>query len=422
MRAKLDALFASDGYRRLLRWAALPVTDRRWGVTLAAVALGFGLFVGVALGPGSTNGLATEVAQIVEEEAPAVASAEAEAEGGEGSGEAEAGGFEEEEESFDVEESFSEEGFEEAGFEFAEEEESEPFAEQTPTRAPAEPEPEDEGGEEEGQTVPAAGTVVHANPAAGSYALVEQGGTLAAVHAKKLPSAGTQVSVPVRTLANGTFVEAGPRKKTGTKASASFSGIVTYVDADPAAAAYSVSKRGVSLLVRVHPDPTGAAPALPAVGAYATVTAAIEAVPPTPPPAAPAPDPAAPPAPLCDGQPLAPPAPPQPTANLWQTELDADGVPFAYSDFAGIVTAVCPGEGRLFLSADDMREGSADVALTVPKSISTKKLKPGDSVTATAEIGEGGVLTLKGLASDEQTKGADDAKATQGDLVNHNEE
>jgi hypothetical protein len=417
----LNELFASDGYRRLLRWAALPLTDRRWGATLAAVALGFGLFVGVALGPG-TAGTFAGVAQIIEEEEPPVeASAEVESEGGEESEAAETGGFEEEE--FSGEESLSEEGFEEAGFEFAEEEASEPFAEQTPTRTAAETEPEDEGGSEAGQTVTATGTVAHANPAAGSYALVEQGGALAAIHAKQLPLAGTQVSVPVRALANGTFVEAGPRKRTGTKPSAKFSGIVTYVDADPAAPAYSVSKRGISLLVKVHPDPTGAPPVLPALGAYATVTAAIEAIPaPTVPPVAPAPDPAAPPAPLCDGQPLAPPPVPPPASSLWQTELDADGVPFSYSDLAGVVTAVCPAEGKLFLSADDIREAGADLAVTVPKSISTKKLKPGDSVTATVEISTDGTLTLKGLASDEKTKGADDAKATQGDLVNHNEE
>jgi hypothetical protein len=417
---RLNGLFASDGYRRLLRWAALPLTDRRWGATLAAVALGFGLFVGVALGPGTNNSLATGAVQVIEEMPIVDVGGEAEEAAGEPEEEVEnteTGDFEEEE-SFGGEESFSEESFE-----FTEEEESEPFAEATPTRTPAETEPEDEGGEEEGQAVPAAGTVVHANPAAGSYALVEQGGTLAAIHAKKLPAAGTQVSVPVRALANGTFVEAGARKKTGTKPSAEFSGIVTYVDADPAAPAYSVSKRGVSLLIRVHPDPTGAVPALPALGAYATVTAALEAIPvPATAPVEPTPPPEAPPAPLCDGQPLAPLAPPQPAATLWQAEVDADGVPFAYSDLAGILTAVCPAEGKLFLSADDMREAGADIVVSVPKSISTKKLKPGDSVTATADIGADGTLTLKGLASDEKTKGADDAKATQGDLVNHNEE
>ncbi len=36
-----------------MRWAALPVIDRRWTAPLSAIALGFGLFVGVAIGPGT---------------------------------------------------------------------------------------------------------------------------------------------------------------------------------------------------------------------------------------------------------------------------------------------------------------------------------------------------------------------------------
>ena len=36
-----------------LRWAALPMIDRRWTAPMSAVALGFGLFVGVAIGPGT---------------------------------------------------------------------------------------------------------------------------------------------------------------------------------------------------------------------------------------------------------------------------------------------------------------------------------------------------------------------------------
>ncbi len=35
-----------------VRWAALPITDRRWTAPFAAIALGFGLFIGVAIGPG----------------------------------------------------------------------------------------------------------------------------------------------------------------------------------------------------------------------------------------------------------------------------------------------------------------------------------------------------------------------------------
>ena len=44
----------ADGLRfASLRWAALPIIDRRWTAPLSAIALGFGLFVGVAIGPGT---------------------------------------------------------------------------------------------------------------------------------------------------------------------------------------------------------------------------------------------------------------------------------------------------------------------------------------------------------------------------------
>jgi hypothetical protein len=49
-----------------LRWAALIVTDRRWAAPLSALALGFGLFVGVAIGPSTAGSLATGGAQIIE--------------------------------------------------------------------------------------------------------------------------------------------------------------------------------------------------------------------------------------------------------------------------------------------------------------------------------------------------------------------
>jgi hypothetical protein len=53
------------GYRQVLRWVALPVTNRRWAAPLSALALGFGLFVGVAIGPSAAGTLATG-AQIIE--------------------------------------------------------------------------------------------------------------------------------------------------------------------------------------------------------------------------------------------------------------------------------------------------------------------------------------------------------------------
>ena len=80
----------------------------------------------------------------------------------------------------------------------------------------------------------------------------------------------------MRRLANGTFAEDGkPSSEKQLSKVTSFRGGVTYVDADPAAPAYTVSTRGASLLVHTKPDPSGAAPELPAIGAYVTVTAQI---------------------------------------------------------------------------------------------------------------------------------------------------
>lgn len=404
--------------RLLLRAAALPVTDRRWAAPLCAAALGLGLFAGVAIGPGTSGSFATGVPPVVE--LPALlGSSEGD---GEGRG-AEAGGAEGE--------ALAEAGEEESGEAFPEEASASAFEASFPEEEapaePAEPSPpveeaptEEKEAEEPAQTI--AGLVVHANPAAGSYTVVETGGLPSAVHAAKLPAPGTKVVVPVRTLANGTLAEDGKRKQTGKRPGAVIAGIVTFVDPDPAAPAYAVSKRGFSMLIRVRPDPAGAAPTLPQLGAYATVTVEIEkplagaGLPPAAVPTEPAAVPA-PPADPCAPDPAQPVVVPAPAAILWQQEIDADGAPFASSDLAGIVTAICPEEAKLALSGDDLRQAGQDVVLDVPSTIDLGGLELGDSVAATAAIEADGGLRLTGLASDERTKGADDAKAAQGDLV-----
>jgi hypothetical protein len=404
----------------LLRAAALPVTDRRWAAPLCAAALGLGLFAGVAIGPGASGTYATGVPPVIELPGLLGGGGQGHGERGEaagGQGEAFAAGGEGESGEAIPEEAGS------SAFEASFPEEEAP--EEETSQAPPEKEAptDDPEAEEPAQTI--AGLVVHANPAAGSYTVVEAGGLLSAVHAAKLPAPGTKVTVPVRTLANGTFAEDGKRKGTGRRASATVAGIVTFVDADPAAPAYAVSKRGVSMLIRVRPDPAGAAPTLPALGAYATVSVEIEkplAGAGLPPAAAPAPGEAvvapAPPAdPTCAPDPAQPVTVPAPPAILWQQKLDADGAPFASGDFAGVVTAICAGEGELALSGDDLRQAGEDILFAVPKTIDIGALEVGDSVAATAAIETDGTLRLSGLASDERVKGADDAKAAQGELA-----
>ena len=258
------------GYRRLLRWASLPVTDRRWAAPLAAIALGFGIFAGVAIGPGAAGTLATGAPQVIE--IPDLSGSADEGSGGGGEAAPPIAAAPESSESLIGEEESSasfapvapleEEAFESAGAE----EESAPAAAPKEEKEPAQPEEQE-----------LTGTVVHVNPAASSYTVAETGGVMSAVHAGKLPAPGIAVEVPIKALANGTLGEAGTRRKTAGKAVAELAGIVTFVKADPAAPAYAISNRGSSVLVHVQPDPSGALSPLPVLGAYATVQVAIEA-------------------------------------------------------------------------------------------------------------------------------------------------
>lgn len=376
-------LLRAQTAERLMRWAALPIADRRWAAPLSAVALGFGLFVGVVVGPG-TAGTFAGGAEVIE--IPGGGNEGGETGGpvaGRGSELATSGG--------------------KGGALLAEEP---AFAEPQPTLTPpeggesrmreaespqegAEPAaPKEEKDEAESEAPQLVGVVVHVNEAAGSYTVAEEGGVMSAVHAAKRPALGSEVEVPVRSLANGTLAEAGRRKATGHVEATTLAGIVSFVSADPAAPAYAVSNRGTSLLVRVHPDPSGVPAQLPALGAYATVTAQIEK-----------------------------PQAGVSAGGLWQSALSSGGAPFTHVDLEGIVAAVYPETAQLAISADDLRAAGQDLLLAVPPSIDVSKLLAGESVLAGADIGAGGALALTGLAGDGHLEGADDKSLTQGDLV-----
>jgi hypothetical protein len=351
-----------DLANRILHSFSLVVTDRRWAAPLSAGALGFGIFAGVAIGPSAAGTIAgtSPIVELVgggDESSPETSE-------GEGLGGALAGGTLEAPPLAPIEPA--------------------PLAPAPEAEAPAPKSPppsKEEPAEEEGTEL--TGTVVHANDAAGSYALTIKGGELVPVHAAALPTPGTKLTVIAKQLANGSFGEGEKPKRTGKATEAELKGVVTYVDPDPADPAYTLSGRGASLLVHVDPDPSGAVPQLPVVGAYAMVTAAIE-----------------------------------PDGKLRQREIEIEDVsPATYLDLAGIVGEAPPETNQLLLSADDIRESEADLTLTVPAKIDTKKLKPGDSYFATAEVQPDGSLALKGIASDEHRKGADDGTEAQGDLT-----
>lgn len=378
----MKRLLKSRPVDQALRAAALVVTDRRWAAPLSAAALGFGVFAGVAIGPGTAGSLATGAQQVIE----IPSSGEGDGQNGGGGGGAAStasslpslggeasGGFEA---ALPATAPLASEPIEPL---------PPPATEPAPKAAPTEEnEPEKEA---EGQMFK--GTVVQVSPAAGSYAMAIDGGELISIHAPELPEPGAQLSGPLRQLANSTYAEAAELelgKKTVKEAT--FSGTITFVDATPSAPAYTVSGRGSSLLVHVEPDSSGVVPELPVVGSLVKVTAKIE-----------------------------PPLEPKGSSTLLQGKLEVESVPpSTYLELAGIVKEVLLETGQLLLSADWAGESESTLTLAVPPEIDSTKLELGDSYLATVEIAEDGSFGLKGIAGDERAKGADDSAGAQGDL------
>lgn len=367
------------------------------------MSLGFGLFLGVAIGPGTAGSFATGAGSIVAVVTPSGGET-AEPEAGEAAGLETAA--EPEPEAFTAEPESFEPALTEPAFEPAPLAEP-PSEEEAP---PAEPPAEEEFKEEtDGEAQLLKGTVVHANPGAASYAMTIAGGELVSVHAPKLPLPGEKLAVEASPLGNNTFAEE-EREKSGSARQASLRGVVTYVDPDPADPVYTLSGRGASILIHLPPT---SEPQLPELGAYATVGVGIEKPVAEEGPAAD--EPSEPEAEACAPDPaLKPPA--EPLRIVIQRTLETEPEPATYFDLAGFVTGVCLETKQLLISADDLRASEEDLLLSVPAGIQTGKLKLGESIVATATVGEDGTLTLAGLASDEGKKGAEAAASAQGDL------
>ncbi|MFL5834289.1 MAG: hypothetical protein ACJ76B_09945 [Solirubrobacterales bacterium] len=354
------------GYRRLLYWVALPVRDRRWAAPLSALALGLGLFVGIAIGPGAAGTLATGGVKIVE--LPGFGSGGDElvaAQGGEEPGRTPVA------KDRPAPETSSLGSFGSTAFAPLSSEESlapEPVPDDPEEEAaPEAPAPEEEPEAEEEAL---AGVVVRANKPAGSYVIAEEGGALSAVHAPTAPRPGTEVEVPIEPLANGTYAEGGKRMRVGNESETTISGTVTFVGADPLAPAYVVSKRGASILVHVHPASEGAELTLPPVGSLATVAVELEG------------------------------------RLVWQRHLETEGEPADFAEFAAIVKSVDLEAHQLALSADDVDESGQELLFQLPEGELTPP-EVGSSVLAAATISEDKTLLLSELTSDEHRKGAE---------------
>jgi hypothetical protein len=267
------------------------------------------------------------------------------------------------------------------------------------------------------------GTVVRVNPVAQSYTIAS-GGALLAIHTGSPPQVGDQVHAPVRKLKNGTYAEQGTRTASGTTDQASFLGSVTYCAdlehrSTPCSSTppsdhfvYSVSTPGASVLVS---SPAGSP--LPAVGSQVQVGVHIGApfVPVAPIPASDFtlyPAPCNPSGSEQNGTPAQDPK----TPELTQTSMSVTAQQTSALLEAVVQQTGCP--GGVVLSADDIREAGRDLpALAIPAGIDQSKLTPGQAIEADVAIASDGTLTLKGVASDQGTNGADDATSGQGTLV-----
>ena len=300
------------------------------------------------------------------------------------------------------------------------------------------------GGGDDGALV---GTVVHLNPAASSYAVATKTNQLFAVHTKDpLPDTGTVVSAPVKQLSNRTFGEKDSRTvKKKAVTSAKFTGAVTFVDANTGD--YAVSSQGATVLVHVPSASAkrskrgSAKPAAPpAVGDDVLVTVSID--PPADDSAGDASD--TPPVVTCPGQEPPPaaksrargpvhhrpakrrahrmkprhrkkPAEPQ-QSILTQASVEVTGQALGELNVEGQVDATCSDPSLLMLSADDVRESQQDLSLSAGDEFDLTKLAVGTPIVATMTAEDDGSLTLDGLASDDGLKGANDPGTAQGDL------
>jgi hypothetical protein len=424
-----------------MRWAAVVVSDRRWAVALSASAIGMGLFIGIAIGPGVDRSQGTE-AQTV-----AVATTDA---GGSAS-----------ESALPAAPPAGDNASPATGSPATPPPPSSPPSSTSIEPSPVEPlggidapapitpsvsETKDEtttsGGSEEAtgseDSKPTTeetelaldGTVAHLNPFAGSYALVAGDGTITAVHAKPLPNAATKLHLTARALANGTYAAEGASKRQGSKTRTKLRGVVSY--ADSASGEYTVSQTGVSVLV--HPDPGSRnPPPPPPVGSEVVVKTTIG----EPPAAVNGPSPATDtspqgaPAPTtttttttttprraanCGGSPK---RPEQPKQIVTEVSRRVAGGVSEQTGLEGVVEAVCEPSGILVLSADDARESGAQITLRVADENSTidlASLNPCNVVAATAAIDpQTRNLELTGVARDDGIKRADDSSLTQVD-------
>jgi hypothetical protein len=220
------------------------------------------------------------------------------------------------------------------------------------------------------------GTVVHKNKRAHSFVVAARRGQLSAVHANRSPHLGSTVRLSARKLRNGTFAAKGIRV-TGRKHRVRVRGVVTY--SNHRRGLFTVSSRGVSLLVRKHHGGRAAAAdnSMPGVGTTVAVDVTV------------------------DDQ-----------GNLEEQDVTEVGNAQDTMDLEGQVLSVDTAANTISVSADDCDKSGASLVVHVPD---VSKFQVGDEVelTVTGPAADGS-FTLVQSSGDNNSQEADDNSDNQG--------
>ncbi len=221
------------------------------------------------------------------------------------------------------------------------------------------------------------GTVVHKNKRAHSFVVAARRGQLSAVHARRSPRLGSVVSVNARKLRNGTFAAKRIHLK-GHKRRVRVRGVVTY--SNRRRGLFTVSSRGVSLLVRRHHGARAAAAdnSTPTVGSEVEVDVTV------------------------DDQ-----------GDLEEQDVNEVGAPQESMDLEGTVLKTDTAANTISVSADDDDLANAAIVVHVPDA---SQFKVGEEVelTVTGPAADGS-FTVVQSSGDDNSEEADNGSDNQGD-------
>jgi hypothetical protein len=226
----------------------------------------------------------------------------------------------------------------------------------------------------EAQTV--RGVVVHRIGRAQSFVVASGSGQMFAIHSRNSPSIGSRVVVSARRLRNGTFAARAVRV-VGHARHATLHGTITYLNRR--SGTFTLSARGVSMLIHTARGRVHAADAMPPVGSEVTTTTTI------------------------DDQ-----------GEVDEQSMQQTGTQTSGFDIEGTILSIDTAAGTITVSADDDQQSSAGIVVTVPSTLDISQFTVGEEVELNVLPQPDGSLLLQGSASDEGVQGADDQGEQQG--------